>query len=188
MGEALRSCFDQSRDMEMARRAVGAYTRAAELSLAEGDARYTRELSELLVATRDSERLHKAFESFLATPAAKDQGERYVVLVDYADGLAGLGLQAEAWKRFEEAISLQPQNNVEAINRYARRLIDSDHPQKAAGLIESRLTHDQRIRHVQPAYLWREARQRAGMDTDPADEEIRLIESRRQGPAAAPPH
>jgi tetratricopeptide (TPR) repeat protein len=147
--------------------------------LKQGDVRYTRELSELLASLRDLDRLRAVFDAFLQSEAVKDPGRRYLVLVDYADALAILGVEEDAWNLFDQAIQLHPQNNIEAVNRYARRLIDRGLPEKAAELIESALTHDQRLRYVLPAYLWREALQKAGQNTTPADEEIRAIKAGR---------
>jgi hypothetical protein len=56
--------------------------------------------------------------------------------------------------------------------------MDRGQPDRAAELIESRLTREQRLRHVLPAYLWREALQKSGKSTAPADDEIQAIEAR----------
>lgn len=178
-GEVLRACFESSKDIYIGRRAANAYIRAAELTVKGGDVRYTREVSELLASLGNSDQLRKVFDAFLKSEAAEDQGRRYLVLVDYADALAALGIEEDAWTLFDQAIQLRPQNNIEAVNRYARRLIERGQPERAAELIESTLTRDQRLRHVLPAYLWREALHKSGKNTVPADEEIRIIEARR---------
>lgn len=178
-GEVLRACFESSKDVHIGRRAADAYIWAAELSVKRGDVRYTREVSELLASLRDLDRLRKVFDALLKSGAAEDEGRRYLLLVDYADALAALGTEENAWALFDQAIQLRPQNNIEAVNRYARRLIDQGHPERAAELLESTLTRDQRIRHVLPAYLWREALQKSGKSTAPADEEIKVIQARR---------
>jgi hypothetical protein len=180
LGAAYRACFDRSGDTQYARKAADAFIRAADLGLKEGQILYTSEISETLSQTRDKERLRQVFERFLATDPARDPDRYYLALLDYAGGLAALG-DAGAGTYFEKAVESHPRNNLEAVNRYARYLIDSGQPGKAAELLASRLTKAQRIRSVQPAYLRREALRRAGMDTAPADAEIAEIERGRGG-------
>lgn len=170
LGEAWRSCG-------AARQAADAYIQAALLALEKGDVRYTREVSELLVQTQDKARLQQVFGQILDKASSGPPDRHYIALIDYADALAALRDES-AWGYFERAIELRPGDNAEAINRYARHLIDQGQPQKAIDLIESRLTPEQRIRFGRPAYLRREAMQRAGLDTGPADAEIARIESR----------
>lgn len=170
LGEAWRSCGD-------ARQAADAYSRAALLTLEKGEVRYTREVSELLVQTGDKARLQQVFGQILDKVSSGPLDGHYIALIDYADALAGLRDES-AWGYFERAIELRPGDNVEAINRYAQHLIDQGEPRKAIEVIESRLTAEQRIRFRSPAYLRREAMQRAGLDTGPADAEIARIESR----------
>lgn len=178
VGEAYKACFEKSGDPQYARQAADAYVRAAQTGL-EKDKRilYTREIADLLVQLQDKTRLQKVFGPFLESGPASDQDDYYLALVDYADALARLG-DDSAWEHFERAIEIHPQNNIEAINRYARHLIDRGQPEKAAEMLEKRLTKEQRIRFVRPAYLRQEALRRAGLDTAPADEEISAIEKR----------
>lgn len=178
VGEAYKACFERSGDPQQARQAADAYIRAAQTGL-EKEKRilYTREISDLLVELRDKERLQEVFRPFLEKGPASDQDDYYLALVDYADALARLG-DDSAWQHFERAIEIHPQNNIEAINRYARHLIDRGQPEKAVEMLEKRLTKEQRIRFVRPAYLRQEALRRAGLSTASADEEISAIEKR----------
>jgi hypothetical protein len=178
LGEAYRSCFESSRDREQARKAADAYVQAALLASQKGDVRYTREVSELLVQLQDKTRLQEVFGKILDGASSKPPDRQYLVLVDYADALASLHDES-AWSYFERAIELRPGNNVEAINRYARHLIDEGQPQKAIEVLETRMTPEQRVRFGQPAYLRQEAMRRAGLDTGPADAEVAQIQGRR---------
>ncbi|MFL6258808.1 MAG: hypothetical protein ACJ76Y_03750 [Thermoanaerobaculia bacterium] len=99
-------------------------------------------------------------------------------MLDYADGLASLG-DDKAWSYFDRALELRPKGDIEAVNRYARQLIDHGESRKAVAILQDRLTPEQRIRFRLPAYLLREAQQKAGLDTSSADAEIARIESRR---------
>jgi hypothetical protein len=177
LAEAYRDCFGRTQSREDARKAVDAYTKAALLSSQTGNLRYTRNLSELLVQLQDKAGLQESFGKILKQVPPDRQ---YVAVLDYADGLASLGDPA-AWTFFDKALQLQPTGTVEGVNRYARQLIDHGEARKAVSLLQERLTPEQRLRFRLPAYLLREALQKAGMDTAPADQEIARIESRRPG-------
>lgn len=181
VGAAYRACFDRTHNSEDARLATDAYIRAAKLSRdQENRLLYTSEISELLVQQGDRKRLSQVFDDLLGVNVARDPDGHYLALTDYASALAKLHDES-AWKYFESAIDLHPQNNIEAINRYAQALIDAGHPKEAAEMLDRRLTKDQRIRFVRPAYLRQEALRRAGLDTASADKEVAAIESRRRG-------
>lgn len=156
------------------RLAADAYIRAAEIGLAEGRALYTREIAEILTALGDRARLKAVFGRLLA--GARDPDERYLARVDFADGLAAFGDDA-AWAQFEEAIAGHPENDVEAYNRYARRLLDGGDPARALALVE-RLPEQARLRRVVPARLRLEALKQLGLDTAPAESEIQRINER----------
>ncbi|HSG41235.1 MAG TPA: hypothetical protein VLE27_16465 [Thermoanaerobaculia bacterium] len=181
VGDSYKACFERTNNRQYAVQAVDAYAQAAQLGLErQGRIQSTREIADLLVQLQDKNRLQEVFGRLLDAATARDQDSAYLVLVDYADALAKLGDES-AWKHFERAIEIHPQNNTEAINRYARHLIDRGKPEQAVEMLERSLTKQERIRFVKPAYLRQEALQRAGRDTASADEEIAHIESRRGG-------
>lgn len=164
------------------RQAADAYLKAAEIGLAHGRIGYTRELADLLVRLGDKAEMDAMFGRMLAQPREVDHDNYYLALVDYADGLARLG-DDRAWDYFEQAIDFHPENNLEAINLYARYLIDHGHAQKAIEVLDTRLTLEQRVRFKVPAWLRQEAMKRAGFATTSVDIEIDLIKQQLgQGP------
>lgn len=177
LAEAYRGCFAHTQDREDARKAADSYTKAALLSSQSGNLRYTRELSELMVQAHDKGGLQESFGKILNQVPPDRQ---FVAILDYADGLASLG-DPTAYTYFDKALQLQPQGNVEAVNRYARQLIDHGEARKAVAILQERLTPEQRIRFRLPAYLLREALQKSGQDTASADAEIARIDGRRPG-------
>src|SRR3989442_1635887 len=166
-----------SGDVGYTRQAAEAYIRAAEIALEHSRIRYTREIADLLVELNDGTRLDKVFGRILALPKDLDQFHYYLALVNYADALARLG-DDRAWDYFEEAITFHPENNLEAINRYARHLLDWNLTQRAFALLNASLTSEQRVRFYLLAFLRREAMQKAGLDTASADAEIDRIYQR----------
>ena len=203
LGRAYRARFESSRSTQDLQRAIKAYARASEIALLQGRIRYTRELSATIVQAKSTEsveqldsksveqlnarsveQLDQVFGPLIAAGPDLAPKELYLALVDYGDGLAALA-DERAWEHFEQAITLRPQNNIEAINRYAKRLLERDRAREALDLLESRLNRDERIRRVKPAYLRKEAMTRLGLDTSSADEEIEEIDRRlNQGTGA----
>lgn len=173
-----------SGDLAYTRQAADAYIRATEIGLENGRIRYTRELSELLGVLGDRKGLDEIFERILALPSDIDHDHYYLALVDYADGLARFS-DDRAWGYFEQAMDLHPENNLEAINRYAKSLLDRGQPQKAFAVLETRLTSAQRVRSVLPAQLRKQAMEQIGLDTTSADAEIALTSQRLKGAWAA---
>ncbi len=174
-----RTKAQASGNIQYTRQAADSYIRAAGIGLAHGHVRYTREISELLVELGDKTGLDKIFERVLAQPKDLDRDHYYLALVDYANGLALLS-EARAWGYFEEAINFHPENNLEAINRYAQHLLirEREQVQKALEVLDTRLTSEQRVRFVLPARLRKQAMEIMGLDTASADGELALIEQR----------
>jgi hypothetical protein len=173
-----RAAFAGQADLH---RAVDSFLRASEIGRGQGRLLFTRQLSELMVQLNDREGLDDAFQTMLkANKADTRPGEQYSVLVDYADGLAALQ-DERAWGYFEQAIALQPES-IEAINRYARRLLEAGKAEEVLRVLEAHLTRQERVRFVRPAFLRRQALKALGRDTASADEEIAEIRE-RQGKA-----
>ncbi|HSG41236.1 MAG TPA: hypothetical protein VLE27_16470, partial [Thermoanaerobaculia bacterium] len=173
-----RGAFTGEADLRLA---AASYLRASEIGRGQGRLLFSRQLSELMVQLNDREGLDEAFEAMLkANKAETRRGEQYSVLVDYADGLAALQ-DERAWGYFEQAIALQP-DSIEAINRYARRLLEGNKAEEALRILEAHLTRAERVRFVRPAFLRRQALKALGRDTASADEEIAEIRE-RQGKA-----
>ncbi|MEO0248694.1 MAG: hypothetical protein ABIN58_03950, partial [candidate division WOR-3 bacterium] len=112
-------------------------------------------------------------------PKEMDHTGYYLALVDYADALAQLDSD-DAWTYFEKAVDFYPENNIEAINRYASYLLDRGEAGKAFTVLDTRLTRQQRIVYVRPAYLRRKAMELAGMSTISGNAEIDEIQQRLQ--------
>ncbi len=169
-----------SGDSAYTRQAADAYIRAVEIGLGNGRIRYTRELSELLVELGDRKGLDEVFGRILAQPKDMDSDYYYLALVHYADGLARFS-DDRAWGYFEQAIALHPENNLEAINRYAQHLLTRGQAQQALDVLDTRLTPQQRVRFILPAQLRKQAMAILGLDTASADAEIALLSQRLEG-------
>jgi hypothetical protein len=169
-----------SRDSSYRRKAADSYTRAAELGLQHGHSRYTRELSELLVELRDKNTLDQVFGKFLNQPKDTDQGSYYLVLVDYADGLARLD-DERAWGYFEQALDLQPESNESAVNYYVNHLIEHGQADKAVTVLETRTTPEMRIRSGVQARLRKQALELAKRDVSEAEAEVSQVNERLSG-------
>lgn len=170
------------------RAAAEAFIRAGDIALQHGLVRYTHEISRTLVAAYDPASLDRTFERILQVARRATVPERYIALVDYADGLSRLHRPA-AESYFEEAIKTNPENNVEAINRYALHLLGRDDPRTALTLLE-KMSPVERMMNGLPMYLRKEALQKLGLDTRSADEEIAADQSRMSagiGGVATPP-
>jgi hypothetical protein len=139
-----------SGDIAYTRQAADAYIRAMDIGLENERIRYTRELSTLLVELGDRKGLDEVFGRILAQSSDIDRNYYYLALVDYADGLARFS-DDRAWGYFDQAIDLHPENNLEAINRYAQHLLTRGDAQKAFEVLDTRLTSKQRVRFVLPA-------------------------------------
>jgi tetratricopeptide (TPR) repeat protein len=180
LGGAYRLRFAKSKSTQDLQRAISAYAKASEMALSQGRIVYTRELSEAIVKTKSTksvEQLDRIFGPLIDAGPSLSPKEFYLALVDYGDGLAALA-DERAWEHFERAIDLRPQNNIEAINRYAQRLLERGRAREALDLLEGRVSRDERIRRVVPAYFRREAMTRLGLDASSADEEIAETKSR----------
>ena len=194
LARAYRLRYENSRSTQDLQRAINAYAKASEIALSQGRIRYTRELSaaiaqaagsgDSLTQTDRVAQLDRVFGPIIEAGPGLGAKEFYLALVDYGDGLAALA-DDRAWEHFERAIDLRPQNNTEAVNRYARRLLERGRTREALDLLEGRLDRAERVRRVLPAYLRKEALTRLGLDTSSADEEIEEIDGRlRQGTGA----
>jgi len=159
------------------RAAARSYVRAAELGLEHGAVRHTREIAVLLSELGDRAELDRIFTAILVVASQLDGKYHYIALVDYADGLARLGDLRAAGPQFEQAITVNPVNNVEAVNKYAKHLLDRGDAATALAVLE-RLTRRQRLMWGLPAFLRKDALQRLGRDTRSADDEIQQIERR----------
>lgn len=189
LGRLYRMRFEKSKSTQDLQRAINAFAKASEIALSQQRIRYTRELTTAIVqqgkSAKTAEQLDRVFSPLMAAGPGMAPKEFYLALVDYGDGLAALA-DERAWEHFERAINLRPQNNIEAINRYAKRLLERDRAREALDLLENRLSRDERVRRVLPVYLRKEALTRLGLDTSSADEEIEEIDSNfNQGGAGA---
>lgn len=178
LAELYRNKAELMQDKSWARKAADLYIQAAEIGLAHDRIRYTRELSELLVELNDKAELDEVFEVILAQPRDGDRDHYYRALVDYGDGLAWLNDEQRAWRYFEDAVDFHPEQNVEAINRYARHLLDRGYAQQAFDILDNRLTSEARAIYVMPAHLRREAMELLGMDTTSAGVETDMVRQR----------
>lgn len=159
---------DLLNDRNARRSAADHFIKAAELALEHGEVRYTSEVSRVLVALNDGARLDEIFSRMLGVAA-----DHYLALVDYAGGLARLN-RPEAGARFEEAIRLYPDNNGEAIGRYAQYLLERGDAAKALAVLDQ-MSPGHRIMNGAPAFLRKRALEQLGRDTSSADAEIELI-------------
>ncbi|MGE0683482.1 MAG: hypothetical protein AB7P69_21600 [Candidatus Binatia bacterium] len=164
-------------DIQYTRQAADAYVRAVDLALAHGHIRYTREVSTLLGELGDKKGLDGVFSRILARPKDLDRTGFYLALVDYAEELARFD-DNRAWAYFEQAVDFHPENNLEAINRYAQRLLDRGQAQKAFEVLNTRLTTEQRVKYVLPAQLRKQAMEILGLNITSADAEVALSEQR----------
>lgn len=98
--------------------------------------------------------------------------------MDYADGLAWFRDDQRAWEYFEAAIDFHPEQNIEAINRYAHHRLHRNQAKEALDILESRLTREARVIYVFPAHLRKESLILLGQDTSSADEEIAVMRRR----------
>jgi hypothetical protein len=164
-------------DIEYTRQAADAYIHAVDLALAYGHIRYTHEVATLLGELRDRKGLDEVFDRILAQPKDQDRTGFYLALVDYAEELARFD-DDRAWAYFEQAVDFHPENNLEAINRYAQRLLDRGQAQKAFEVLNTRLTTEQRVKYVLPAQLRKQAMEILGLNITSADAEVALSEQR----------
>lgn len=178
LAELYRNKAELTQDKSWSRKAADLYIQAAEIGLSHGRIRYTRELSELLVDLNDKAGLDEIFEPILAQPKDVDRGHYYQALVDYGDGLARLNDDQRAWGYFEDAIDFHPEQNIEAINRYTRHLLDRGQAQQALDVLENRLTSEARTIYVMPAHLRKEAMEILGLDTTSAEAETTMVRQR----------
>jgi hypothetical protein len=107
-----------------------------------------------------------------------DRGHYYQALVDYGDGLARLSDDQRAWSYFEDAINFHPEQNIEAINRYTRHLLDRGYAQQAFDILDNRLTSEARAIYVMPAHFRKEAMEILGLDTASAEAETTMVRQR----------
>jgi tetratricopeptide (TPR) repeat protein len=165
---------DLLNDRNARRLAARHFIRAAELALERGEVRYTSEVRNALVALNDRARLDDIFSRILRV-AESIGADRYLALVDYAAGLASFN-RPEADARFEEAIRLRPypDNNHEAIGRYAQHLLARGDARKALAVIEL-MSPEHRIMNGAPVFLRKRALAQLGLDTSSADAEIDLV-------------
>lgn len=170
-----RGAFTGSADLGLA---AASYIRAGQLGMAKGRLLFTRQISDLMIQTGNLKGLDEAFKPMLSFAKASGirSSEQYLVILDYADGLAGLR-DERAWDFFEQALALQP-GGIEAVNRYAQRLLESSKAEEALTVLENQITREERIRFVRPAFLRRQALKMLGRDTAPADAEIVEIRDR----------
>jgi tetratricopeptide (TPR) repeat protein len=188
LGRAYRARFEKSKSTQDLQRAINAFSKASEMALSQGRIRYTRDLSVAIVqqgkSVKAAEQLDQVFGPLMDAGPGMAPKEFYLALVDYGDGLAALA-DERAWEHFERAIDLRPENNIEAINRYAKRLLERGRAREALEVLETRISRDERIRRVVPAYVRKEALARLGLDTSSADEEIEEIDRRTNGGVGA---
>lgn len=164
-------------DSQYTRQAADAYVHASDLALAHGHIRYTREVATLLGELGDRKGLDKVFGRILAQSKDQDRTRFYLALVDYAEELARFD-DKRAWAYFEQAVNLHPENNLEAINRYAQRLLDRGQVRKAFEILDTRLTVEQRVKYVLPAQLRKRAMESLGLNAASANAEVALSKQR----------
>ncbi len=185
LARTYRALAGATGDRPALRRAAAAYARAAEIGRSHGRLRYTRELSELYAELGNRRRLDRTFGRLLsdAALARSERGHYYLTLLDYADGLAALGELEAAGPYFDEAIGLSPENDVEAIQRWTRRLTEAGRLAEALEVLETRYSADERIIQMMPAIQRRDLRQKLGLDTAEADAEFEIVRKRIEGTA-----
>jgi tetratricopeptide (TPR) repeat protein len=163
----------ESDDLNALRReALDSYLAAAELAIAEGRVRHSKRIMELAIALGDRESLDALFPEYIR--AANDEGERYVALIDLAEGLSRLGDRA-ADTYFRRAINMRkPIDSVEAHMRYAQHLLRSNDPRSALDVLD-RFSRDERLLFWNVALLRQRIMQELGVDTGEVDAEINEI-------------
>jgi len=144
---------------------------AAQISLAHGKARYTQQILDAYVAVGDAVGFKRDFGKILSSPAGANS---YPALTNYGMGLAHFS-DPEAPGAFKRAIASSPDNKVWAVNEYARYLMGSNQPTKAAGIIESNTDVNLRARAITPSFLLQQARRKAGLDTSNVDQEVAVL-------------
>ncbi|HXG19084.1 MAG TPA: hypothetical protein VNN62_08425 [Methylomirabilota bacterium] len=175
LGRLYRIKAIAARERSYMQKAADAFTRGTEIGVQNGHIRHTHELSEVLVELQDIKRLERVFGKLLAQPKNQTPKESYIALVDYADALAKLD-DNRAWAFFEEALDLWPENNQEALNRYAGHLLNKGQAKKALAVLDEQTTKEQRVQSGLQARLRRRALQEVGLDTASVDVEVRESE------------
>jgi len=118
LGAALWQQYESSQELNDLRCAVQEFIRAAEIGMSYGKVRYTGYLWQGLAQLGDGVTMDDFFRR--ALQAGDNQ---YLVLMDYARGLAALAdSRAEEW--FAKAVAAQPADNVDALAYYAEWLLE----------------------------------------------------------------
>ncbi|MGQ0834573.1 MAG: hypothetical protein ACT4O5_06535 [Gammaproteobacteria bacterium] len=187
LGEGIRLYLDHERQApqleESQRRgllqeAVASYVEAAELALAQGRIRYSRQVSELAQQIGDKALLVRVFAKYLTNYS--DERGRYVALIDFAVGLAKFRDSSVA-RHFDEAIYMRrPRDSVEAHVRYAQYLIDGGQPQVALDVL-NRFDAVDRQFYFNVALMRQRLMHSLGLDTSAADEEMSKIRRTTNG-------
>lgn len=130
LGAALWQQYERSQQLDDLGVAVQEFIRAADIGMIYGKVRYTGYLWQGLAQLGDTATMDDLFQRTLRVGDSQ-----YLVLMDYARGLAALAdPRAEEW--FEKAVAAQPAGNVDALAYYAEWLLDHDRQAEVVALID----------------------------------------------------
>jgi tetratricopeptide (TPR) repeat protein len=121
-------------DKEYLREALESYRKANAIGLKSGLSLYTFKIAQLLVRLNDRELADEIFSPMLGREW-RDRGQKYVMLVDYANVLAALGEEDRVDDLFREAIATFPEKNLGAYNYYSLWLMSKGRDREALQLL-----------------------------------------------------
>jgi tetratricopeptide (TPR) repeat protein len=118
LGAALWQQYENSQRLDDLRAAIRQFIDAADIGIRYGKVRYTGYLWQGLAQLGDTATMDDFFQR-----AIQVSDNQYLVLMDYARGLAALAdPRAEEW--FAKAVAAQPAGNVDALAYYAEWLLE----------------------------------------------------------------
>ncbi|MEA3309739.1 MAG: hypothetical protein U9Q70_09550 [Chloroflexota bacterium] len=130
LGAALWQQYEKSQQLDDLGVAVQEFMRAADIGMSYRKVRYTGYLWQGLAQLEDTATIDDLFQR-----ALRVGDNQYLVLMDYARGLAAL-TDPRAAELFKRAVAAQPAGNVDALAYYAEWLLDHDQQAEVAVLIE----------------------------------------------------
>jgi tetratricopeptide (TPR) repeat protein len=169
LGAVQRALGERNSDVTQLRAAAASYLEAARAGVKNGRIMYTYQLSQILPQIADKNLLSDVFDELVA--ADGPAREHYSALVAYGAALAALGDQRAAGV-FEAAIQANPDNNIEALNRYAAYLLTAGRAADAKNLLETQLTRERRVQLVVPSELRLQAAVTMNEDSTDATQEV----------------
>ena len=130
LGAALWQRYESSQQLDDLRAALQQFIRAADIGMSYGKVRYTGYLWQGLAQLGDTGTMDGFFQR-----AFQVGDSQYLVLMDYARGLAALAdPRAAEW--FARAVAAQPAGNVDALAYYAEWLLDHGRQAEVVVLID----------------------------------------------------